>query len=798
MTMPDSTGAEPRAAGLHGPQQIDAANDVYIAHRDQFITHIHQQNSALAGPVSITPRLMGFPVHGRSVLLESILGSEPGSVHVIHAAGGYGKTTAALDLAAQARSRGFDVWWISATDYSALSAGMRALTLRLGASPERIRLAWSGVDGDAPELIWELLSAHPRPWFLMIDGADDTRILALPGGSVADGNGWIRAPRPQGRIVVTSRNGNAETWGGWHRHALRELSTPEAAQILRDRAGPGAGTQETAERLADRLGRIPLVLHQAGLYLARVRASAPWPGVFAPRTFEEYRTALSEQFRELLDSPVGTGSAQRSVRVTNTWEISLDLLGDQGVTQARPLMRLFSHFADVDIPYALLLDQNTLGRSPLFAFESTDDIQRTIDSLADFGLVLKNSPDLASPTSEYSLVVHPVISETMRASVDVRGERRSYLALALRSLASVVRGRDSRNTDDWRIRSTFLSHTLRLSTLAHTLGDGLGKEVASDLFEAIAASMDYALSTGSLGQAMLLTKAAEPLRENLPSTHPCVLQFRYQVARLKDRGGDPGAGEEEYRLVLADRARDLGPLHPETLRTRHALAWLLAQKGDLPAAEAEYQAVLHERSRALGVSHPHTLWARHDLALILVRLGRLTGDEAEAEYRAVLAERSCVLGASHPQTLWTRHDLAWVLSQQGKPAVAEAEYRAVFEERARVLGQSHPDTLGAWHALLRVLVRRGGVPSGEALAEYRALLAERCRVLGASHPQTLWTRHDLAWVLARRGDPAAAEAEYRAVLKERTRVLGESHPETEKTRNRLSILTANHEGGAHG
>ncbi|MFE9687367.1 tetratricopeptide repeat protein [Streptomyces sp. NPDC006285] len=771
---------------------------MYIAHRDQFVTHVHQQNLALAGSVSITPRLPGFPVRGRSALLESIFGSEPGSVHVVHAAGGYGKTTAALDLAAQALTRGFDVWWIAAADYSALSAGMRALALRLGASPERVRLAWSGTDGDAPELVWELLSARPRPWFIVIDGADDTRILALPGGSVADGNGWIRAPRPEGRILVTSRNGNAETWGAWHRHALPELSTHEAAQILRDRAGLRAGTQEEAERLADRLGRIPLVLHQAGLYLARVRTSAPWPGVFAPRTFEEYRAALSEQFGELLDSPVGTGSAQRSVRVTTTWEISLDLLSDQGITQARPLMRLFSHFANVDIPYALLLDPEALGRSPLFAFESTDDIQQTIDSLADFGLVLKNSTDLASSASEYSLVVHPVISEAMRASVDACGERRSYLALASHGLASAVRGRDSRNTDDWQIRSTFLSHTLRLSTLAHTFGDGLDEEIASDLFEAVAASMDYALSTGSLEQATRLRKAAEPLRDYLQSTHPCALQFRYQSARLKDRGGDPGAGEEEYRLVLADRARVLGPLHPETLRTRHALAWLLAQRGDLLAAEAEYRAVLAERTRVLGVSHPHTLWARHDLALILVRLGHLRGNEAEAEYRAVLAERSRVLGANHPHTLWTRHDLAWVLAQQGKPAAAEAEYRGVLEQRTRVLGASHPDTLVTWHALLRILVQRGGIPGNEAEAEYRAVLAERSRVLGASHPHTLWTRHDLAWVLAQQGKPAAAEAEYRAVLKERARVLGEAHPETEKTRNRLSVLSAGRKGGAHG
>ncbi|MFJ3639622.1 tetratricopeptide repeat protein [Streptomyces sp. NPDC090108] len=773
--------------GRPGPAPVSAAGDVYIAHRDQIITHVRQEDPGLAGPVSITPRRTGFPVRGRSALLKSVLDSEPGSVHVVHAAGGYGKTTTALDLAAHARTRGRDVWWISAADYPALSAGMRALALRLGASPERVRLAWSGHDGDAPELVWELLALHPRPWFLVIDGADDTRILAPPGGSVGDGNGWLRTPGLSGTVLVTSRNGNAEVWGAWQRHALRELTTRQAAQILRDRAGPGAGSLQDAERLADRLGRMPLVLHQAGLYLARVRTSAPWPGSTAPTTFDAYRAALDERFGELVDGPVGTGSAQRSVRVTVTWEISLDLLGEQGVPNARALMRLFSHCADVDIPYVLMAGPETLARSPLFTFGSTNEIQRTIDGLADFGLLLRNSPAGGSPVSAYSLVVHPVIGETMRASVAADGERGAYVALGLHGLAAAVRGRDSRNTGEWSFRGNLLSHAMRLSTLAQTLDD-IEEPAAAYLFEGVAACMDHALSTGSLEQAVRLREDAEPMLDRLPAAHPSVLQFRYQAARLKDRGGDPAAGEEAYRRVLGDQSRVLGPVHPETLRTRHALAWLLGQKGNLAGAEAEYRAVLAERTRVLGASHPQTLWTRHDLALVLVRRGSLAGAEAEAEYRAVLAERTRVLGASHVHTLWTRHDLAAVLARQGDLAAAGAEYRALLAERTRALGASHPDTLAVRHALLRILVQQGEVTGAEAEAEYQALLEERTRVLGAYHPQTLGTRHDLAWILARHGQVAAAQAEYRAALEGRTRVLGEEHPDTRKTRRRLSAL----------
>lgn len=230
------------------------------------------------------------------------------------AADGYGKSTVALDVAEQARSQGMDVWRVSAADAASLSAGMRALAVQLGATPERLRLAWTGrdSDGDAPDLVWDLLANHDRQWLLVVDNADDTRLLAAAGDRVADGTGWIRHPPPAGRLVVTSRNRNPNTWGGWVQlHPLHDLSTEQAAQVLHDRAGTSAGTRGHAAALAVRLGHMPLLLHQAGLYLAQVRYSAPWPGTRRnPRTFDEYRAALDSRFDDLVAGPVRNNPTQ--------------------------------------------------------------------------------------------------------------------------------------------------------------------------------------------------------------------------------------------------------------------------------------------------------------------------------------------------------------------------------------------------------------------------------------------------------------------------------------------------------
>lgn len=233
------------------PRGPGPGRDSYTALRDQKITHVHGEQLGVAGAMSIMPPRVEYPVRGRDALMASLLEAPPGSTHVLCAAGGYGKTTVALAVADEARGRGIDVWWVSAADAESLSAGMRALAVRLGATPERLRLAWSGRDGDAPDLVWDLLTGHNRPWLLVVDNADDVRLLAAAGGRVADGTGWIRRPPPPGWLVVTSRNQSRSTWGDVvQRQPLDDLSAEDAAQVLHDRAGVPAGSDDQAAALA--------------------------------------------------------------------------------------------------------------------------------------------------------------------------------------------------------------------------------------------------------------------------------------------------------------------------------------------------------------------------------------------------------------------------------------------------------------------------------------------------------------------------------------------------------------------
>lgn len=766
MNTPDPDG--------HG--SIEAGRDAYVAGHDQII-HIHNDEPGDAGNVSITPRQAEYPVRGRDSAVSTLLDAPSGTVHVICAAGGRGKTTVAKAVAEQAQSLGLHVWWVSAVDAHRFSAGMRALAARLGAGPDRLRLAWSR-DGDAVDLVWELLGNHSHPWLLVIDNADDVRVLAGIDGRVADGSGWVRRPPSLGRLIVTSRNHNPSVWGtGVRLSSLDDLSPEHAVEMLYDRVGEQAGPSEQAAALADRLGHLPLMLHVAGLYLAHAIRSTSWPRQRAiPRTFHEYREALDDRFNALVDiSPAPYQKLQPRDQVAMTWELSLELLADYGVPQARPLLLLLACFSDAPIPYSLVLSPRAVTPPALFASRtSEEELEQAVDALADFGLLARQAVDLADDPGAYTVILHPLIGETMRNQPDARDQRAAYVTSAAVGLSDAARGRDTHQPAHAPFWQLTASHLRQLCALATAMGADAPITAAEALTEVAVSCIEYATDNGVYPQADSAASDITGLAALLPAEHPAALRLRYHKSRLRDHHGDLEYRESECQAVLTLQRQVLGDRHPETLQTWHELAWVIAERGDFARAEPEFRTVLTYRRETLGEDHRDALSVLHDLAALLGRRGDWAN--AEAEYRALLDVQIRVLGAEYPNTLWTRNGLGWVLGQRGDLAGAEAQHRTALAIQQRTLGALHPDTLWTRHNIARVTGQRGDLAASED--EYRSLLADRTTVLGESHANTLQTWQELAGMMAQRGNLAGAEAEYRVALDHARQELGDEHPHT--------------------
>ncbi|MGI8334590.1 tetratricopeptide repeat protein [Actinomadura scrupuli] len=672
-------------------------------------------------------------VHGRGDLLaelHALVETPDGRVHLVAGLGGTGKTTVALKLAADVRDRGRPVWWVPAAEAGSLTTQLLGLARELGATAGEVEEALAGRRNPA-DLLWRFLDAA-RGWLLVIDNADDPGVLRVGDQPVDGGNGWLR-PTSSGLILVTSRVGDAAQWGRHVSiHPLSALSAAEGARVLLDLA-PGAGTQAEAEALSARLGGLALALRHAGKHLGAAFS--------AERHFTAYREALESKGPRMMSE-----SADARSNITTTWELSLDLLAGQGLPQARALLGVLSCFAaSAPIP-AFLLDHELLGG--VCGERGGDGVSAGLTALHSVGLIESDTTDMAAGPP--GVVVHPLVAETTRRLLagDDLGRRTAGVAAAL--VARAVGALHADRAADWPEWRRLYPHAYRLW---RSVPGELGTPGLTSLAEASSACAAALTWSGSYRSAADLTELAlKAATDRLPADDPAVLELRH----------------------------------------RHASAYMFL--GRAADAEGEFRGILQDRERVLGPEHPKTLTIRHNLARVIADQDRLA--DAEEEMRQTYEARLRTLGPDHPDTLATRHEAARVFMAQGRTAEAELEFRSIHEAKVRVLGPEHPDTLVTRHEIPRALVALGRAP--EAEHELRELYDLRLRLLGPDHPHVMTTGHALAQAFAAQGRHDEAERQYRLVLDARRRVLGPDNTYTRRTEEALSALTGGEPGGEPG
>lgn len=741
--------------------------------------------------VSIAPpagqRDERFPLRGRAGLLDELVaaGGRPG-VQVVHGMGGCGKTSLALEAAHLAAKHGMEVWWVSAAEERRFLAGMRALGRRLGVTDEELQ------HGDAADLLWRRLSEQKRKWLLVIDNADDPQILAGPSMRTADGTGWLRpVDSPAGLVVVTSRDGRAANWGSWCRlHPVGMLTSEDAVQVLADRGGhhhDALGGDRDAVALSQRLGGLPLALRIAGSFLAEMAEIPPAfadPGLI--RSYRQYREALElghfgTAFPSVRTEEL-TSEEARGI-VGRTWELTLDLLEDRKLPEARRLLRLLACYADAAVPYELLLSPPVLASSALFPGITGARLWQVLQELAGFGLI-----DITGGEDRAVLPVirlHPLIRDTSRSSAS-QDERATYLTLAGNLLGGMAESEDTYSPEDpamWPLWQVLAPHVLyTFETLITT--SGCSEDAIKAAAYAAGMAANYQATQGLFMPAEATLRAVLQIwLRTLGADHPYTISTRYSIAQRMAERADYAQAELEYRNVLEAMRRTLGPEHRDTLSAQHNIASLISFQGHFAQAEAQYREVLAIKLRVLSQDHPDTLTTRHEVARMMSEQGNYI--EAEAEFRSILEARLSILGPDHYNTLITRAQLARTIAAQGDYAKAEAEFRDILSIQLTLLGPQHLRTLWTRHEIARMRAYQGDYAGAED--EFRDVLAGRMRAL-PDHPATLATWHELARMIAAQGDLARAQAEFQDVLTAKIRALGPDHSSTAQTARLIEAL----------
>ncbi|GIM95981.1 ATP-binding protein [Paractinoplanes toevensis] len=751
------------------------------------------QRRSVVPPWGLLPAKM----HGRDEVLRTLSAVlDPGvaheaQLHVLCGLGGSGKTTVALSTADAARRSGALVWWISARDETSLVSSLIDLAAEL-ATPEETAQARVGVRS-LTDLVWRHIEARTDRWLLVVDNADRPELLAPDGGQVSHGNGVVR-PASGGLVLVTSRVGNAEVWGNRAvLHPLGRLSSDASARVLLDAAGAAAGSDGDAVALGERLGGLPLALRAAGRYLSSTAARLD--GV---TTFAEYRRLLEERFTTLLGRP----SAEPREAVVSTWELTLDLLAEQGDDAARKIMRLFGGLAPEPVPIAML-DQSVLDRSLLFGRPARGWLpswasgrhrpvydpqahSRVLSDLCDFGLLDRTTPASGPAPAVPCLVAHPLVAETnarmVRDDAKLGREVRGTVAALLTQASRRYDPEDPSTSLWWALLAPHAEQAVDV-TPGHR---GSRRELRLLIRALCTVSRGLCGAGDYLTAHVLAERARQVAAHNLTADDPAALVARCHVADAVAHLGDYATALEEYREVLTVQRQRLKRDHPDALRTRRELAWLQALRGMYTEAEAGYRELLDLQRHRLGAEHPDALRSQSDLAFVLAFQDRF--DEAEQEYRDVLARQRRVLGDGHGNTIRTRHYRAHALASAGRFEEAEQELRLVYEARTAQRGPKHPDAVRTRQELGWVAAIQGRYEDAEE--HWRAVLDVLRDTVGADHVDTLRTRHDLAAIAAVRGRYAEAQRELPLIVEQRRRLLGPEHPATLRARRNLAWLNA--------
>jgi tetratricopeptide (TPR) repeat protein len=722
--------------------------------------------SVIGLPVAVPTGDLPEVMRGREQLMEQLhrlsRRSNQGPA-VLAGVGGAGKSTVATSFAEVCQQtrlgrRHILVWWISVADQSALTGGLVTVARQLGASLDDLEVIRSG-GLDGPDRLWELLDDSARRWLLIFDNADTPADLGAPLPSTSNtstsntarpaqhrpapgaGTGWVRSSR-RGLVIVTTRVDDRAIWG---RNAqmlpVGRLSDDEAGQLLLDLA-PDAGDSTDARKLAQRLGGLPLPMRIAGLHLGS--DTSRWS------TFAEYEQAFDDprdRPRMLSIIPgIGVPDEPRYI-VMRTWELSLDDLAEQGVPQARPLLRVLSCLsAPIPIPRKILvsasLEKLLVPRTGARGVSSEHRLEDALHGLRTRGLI-----EIRSSHGEHAILVQPVIADTNRAHLadapDGKRDTELIRSAAVEIIVGAIAGLNPDRNSSW---PTYIA---------------IGPHIHA-LYDTVARQINMALLTDLVNATIM-------------------------VARAYNYMGDIAEGERLCRVACS--AGDIiGPDDRVALRARKELAWCLTVQRRWPEAEAIYHEILSASQRALGDDDPNTITTRNELAWAAACQHRW--GEAEAAYREVLAARTRVLGPDDRATLLTRHELAWAIAnQEGRERDAQPILEEVITARERVLGDGDRRILLTRRDLAWVAAKLGENPRA-AVIEYQDVVRSFMHDLGEQHPDTLTTWHQLAWAMSLAGTRRAALKEYRKVLRAQGHALGENHPDTTATREALAALRA--------
>jgi hypothetical protein len=575
-------------------------------------------------------------------------------------------------------------------------------------------------------------------WLLVFDNAGDP-------GDLSD-----LMPEGPGHVMVTTRTED------WAQDAdvleVRVFTREEGIRLLRRRL-PALG-HEDADRLAGRLGDLPLAMEQAAAWFTAT-------GMPVARYLDLLAAQLPRMLAENL--PAGYDRA-----VAATWLLSLDRLRSRAPAAAK-LAELCAFFGPEPISVSLLYSHRCVNvllpydpalHDPILHAQLVREIGRHGLIRVDFG--------------DASVEMHRLVQEVIRDGLDGADAERNR-----RDVHDILAEANPRNPDDpqtWEAYGQLWPHVVPSQALRSTSPEV--RQLIVDIVRYLWQRGDHTGSQELAEAALLDWRAALPEDDGLS----WVLQVNLANALRSQALYDAARRADEQ--ANAHLTRTLGTGHPYTIMSLAGIGADLLELGEYERARAVNSEVLDRSREVHGEDHPRTLMAANNLAVAL----RLVGDSAAAAGldEETFASRRRVVGERNLYTLLSAINYGRDLRDIGDLRRSRELLRTAFQQLRELVGPDRPHTLRAAANLAVTLRRLGELAEAGQLVE--DTLARYERLYGRAHPNTLACASSHACVRSALGDDLAARTIAENTYERFRSALGDSHLFTLACASNLAVF----------
>jgi tetratricopeptide (TPR) repeat protein len=697
---------------------------------------------------------------GRDVLLDQLYRQlrkyTQASVlpQTLHGFGGVGKTQLAVEYVYRHQAEYDVIWWIAAERPRDIRIDLQTLGTQIGVEGQT-----DNAEQAARNVINEL-GAGGRRWLLVYDNAEAPETIKP------------LVPTAGGHVIITSRD---PAWArGGNALEVDVLEREESIDLLRRRDGDVS--PEDADRLAEKLGDLPLAIEQAAIWRNATGMSV-----------DEYIALLDQQVGELMSEGQ---PADYTTTLSAFVSLALERLHRDSPATAE-LFELFAHLGPDPVSATMLYNGRnaTLSDTLRTALRDPIAMNRMIRELVRLGLAKRTTTRPAHRPGEQEsrtrpiqgIQVHRLIQRVLRGTLDGTAGERSRDNVRKLLAASNPGLPDDPAT--WPTHAEIGAH-LSAADLIHS-ADGDVRQTVLDQARYLFRRGDHEASR-SISELMCAEWSRPADQGGLGKDHGDTLQANRHLANALRVLGEHGRARQidEDTMERLLNNPEFGDDHEHTVAVAFGLGFDLSIAGDFAGSLVRDEENLQRARRRYGDEHDYTYQASNNVAASLRVLGQFRR-ALEIDTELVRAWRSSA-GDNDLRTLTAVGKLALDLYGLGRFEEALQTQQQAFPSLQDLLGGQHDQVLLAARTIAIATRKVGRYAEALKLArENRELFRNR---FGDTHENTLAAAMSYANALRVSGQYAEARTVGRETVDQYRSTFGPQHPHTIAAQVNLGII----------